>query len=125
MSEQNEQKIEQEPDNSGDIVVRDEKTGQFIEGHPKLGGKPKGFISITAIIRQELDEIPPGQKKTYLEFIVDRILGLAVEGNTAAIKMIWAYVDGKPVETILTHEAGNLEELTLYMRALAKPEFDK
>ena len=92
-----------EPDNSGEIqdIVRDEK-GRFIEGHSgNPAGKPRGTVSITTEIRNKLSEIPVGQKSTYLELLISRILKQAVvEGNEQMIKLIWNYIEGMPEHRI-------------------------
>jgi hypothetical protein len=73
------------------------KPGQ--SGNPK--GRPKGSISITESIRKKLMEHPPGQRKTYLTFLIIRIFDLAIkEGDTTMIKQIWAYIDGMPIQSI-------------------------
>ena len=71
------------------------KKGQ--SGNP--AGRPPGSISITTEIKKKLNEIPEGQKKTYLELLINRILKLGVvDGNEQMIKQIWAYIDGMPKE---------------------------
>jgi uncharacterized protein YpuA (DUF1002 family) len=76
----------------GDIETRFKK-GQ--SGNPK--GRPPGSISITTEIKKRLQEMPDGQKKTYLELLINRILKLGVvDGNEQMIKVIWNYVDGMP-----------------------------
>ena len=76
----------------GDIETRFKK-GQ--SGNPK--GRPPGSVSITTEIKKRLQEMPDGQKKTYLELLISRILKLGVvDGNEQMIKIIWNYVDGMP-----------------------------
>lgn len=76
----------------GDIETRFKK-GQ--SGNPK--GRPPGSVSITTEIKKRLQEMPDGQKKTYLELLINRILKLGVvDGNEQMIKVIWNYVDGMP-----------------------------
>jgi hypothetical protein len=86
------------PENTGEI--RNEK-GQFIEGvSGNPNGRPKGSgISITTEIKRKLEEVPEGQKSTYLELLINRILKQAIQdGDTQMIKQVWAYIDGMPVQ---------------------------
>ncbi len=89
------------------------KKGQ--SGNPK--GRPPGSVSITTEIKKKLGEIPDGQKKTYLELLINRILKLGVvDGNEQMIKAIWGYVDGMPKQpieadvNIVTQEANKAKE---------------
>jgi len=89
--------MNKEPDKTG--KNRDEK-GRFIKGvsgNPK--GRPPGSISITAEIKKKLEEVPAGEKKTYLEALILKILKRAiVDESDSMIKEIWNYIDGKPKE---------------------------
>lgn len=82
-------------------VVRNDK-GQVISGTPNPNGRPKGAgISITTAIKRELEKIPEGQKATYLDLLVKKILKKGiVEGDNVTIKSIWNYVDGMPPQEI-------------------------
>lgn len=67
-------------------------------GNP--AGRPAGSVSITAEIKRKLQEVPDGQKKSYLELLINRILKQAVvDGNEQMIKQIWNYIDGPPHPT--------------------------
>ena len=70
------------------------KPGQ--SGNPK--GRPPGTISLTTLIKQELDKCPDSDnKKTYADLIVKRILTKAIkDGDPQMIKTVWAYIDGLP-----------------------------
>jgi len=68
-------------------------------GNPE--GRPKGTISITAMVKQELKRVPPDQKITYLELLVKKILKKAiVNEDKETIKLIWNYVDGMPKQAV-------------------------
>lgn len=72
-----------------------------ISGNP--GGRPKGSISIKAMLLKRLEEVPLGQTKAWSEQMVDVILEKAiVSKDPAVLKMIAEYVDGKPVQPIGT-----------------------
>lgn len=68
-------------------------------GNPN--GRPKGSISITARIKQELERIPEGQQISYLEDFVNTILKKALKNQDKdMIRLIWNYVDGMPKQHI-------------------------
>ena len=83
-----------------------ENTGKKQRGKPFVkgqsgnpAGKPKGTYSLVTLLKQQLELIKKGDKKTYGEIIIDKILEKAVdEGNEQIIKMILNYVDGMPVQ---------------------------
>lgn len=89
-----------DPIDNGENRLQDPVTGRFIDGNPG-GGRPKGSgLSITTEIKKKLDEIPEGQKATYLELLINRIFKQAIqEGDQQMIKNIWNYVDGMPRQT--------------------------
>lgn len=78
----------------------DPETGKFVEGNPG-GGRPKGSgISITTEIKKKLAEVPPGQKASYLELLIARIMKQAIsDGDQQMIKQIWNYIDGMPKQS--------------------------
>ena len=65
-------------------------------GNPN--GRPPGSgISITTEIKKKLEEVPEGQKATYLQLFINRILKQAIQdGDQQMIKQVWNYVDGMP-----------------------------
>jgi|TARA_R100001244_G_scaffold130170_1_gene102090 hypothetical protein len=84
-----------EPLKTDENGERDEK-GRFTQGNLGGPGRPKG-LSITALIKEELEKIPEGQKKTYAELLTRRLLKKAIqEGDHPTQKMIWNYIDGMP-----------------------------
>ena len=90
------------PDNTGE--KRDEQ-GRFIPGTSgNLSGRPKGSISIRDRIKQRLEEIPDGEKETYLELIVKQVLGKAVRGDFQMLKLVWEHTDGRPTESLRIRE---------------------
>lgn len=74
-------------------------------GNPK--GRPKGTVSIVTELKKRLLTCPPGQKRTYLELAVDRILQMAIaNSNEQMLKLIVNYTDGLPLQKI-TGDAEN------------------
>lgn len=110
---------------SSNKVVRNEK-GQVISGTPNPNGRPKGTgISITTAIKRELERIPKGEKASYLDLLVSKIMNKAViEGDSVTIKQVWNYVDGMPRQSI-DHTTDGKELFTSEAAILALKEYDK
>jgi len=84
-----------EPDKVEKTGERDDK-GRFVPGHEGMGGRPKG-LSITALVKAELDKAPEGDENTYAELLIRELLKKAIqEGDHPTQKMIWNYIDGLP-----------------------------
>jgi hypothetical protein len=84
-----------EPDKVEKSGERDDK-GRFVPGHEGRGGRPKG-LSITSLVRAELDKAPEGDESTYAELLIRELLKKAIqEGDHPTQKMIWNYIDGLP-----------------------------
>ena len=74
---------------------RDEK-GRFVQGNLGGPGRPKG-LSITSLVRAELDKAPEGDESTYAELLIRQLLKKAiVDGDSSTQKLIWNYIDGLP-----------------------------
>tara|TARA_Y100000310_G_C20658866_1_gene803556 strand:+ start:905 stop:1246 length:342 start_codon:yes stop_codon:yes gene_type:complete len=68
-------------------------------GNPN--GRPKGSISVVSALKRELAKVPEGEKKTYLELLVKRIMKKGiVDGDVSMIKDIINRVDGMPKENV-------------------------
>ena len=75
---------------------RDEK-GRFTEGHPGGPGKPKGSISLVAILKRQLEKIDPLYDKSTAEALIEQYLQKAMEeGDGQAIRDMMDRTDGKP-----------------------------
>jgi hypothetical protein len=71
-------------------------------------GRPKSGNSITEIAKQFLEQIPEGQEKTYKEIFFEKVYKKAViEGDIAALKLVWNYVDGMPSQPVDITSKGN------------------
>jgi hypothetical protein len=79
---------------------------------------------LLSILQARLQEVPAGQRKTYAEGVVDVVLRKALEGNAAALKLVWDYIEGAPKQSVdLTQHTGDkrtLEELFARMDELRK-----
>lgn len=72
------------------------KPGQ--SGNPN--GRPTKETSLTELMRQFLQDIPDGQDKTYKELFIKKVFKIAIDGDIAAIRLIWNYLDGMPEQKI-------------------------
>jgi len=88
--------------------------GQLLPGNTaNPNGRPRGSgISITTEIKRKLEEVPEGQKKTYLAYLIDHIIKKAIQdGDDKMIDRIWAYVDGQPRQNIQMGVDDTVEEV--------------
>ena len=64
-------------------------------------GRPKGSISVVSAIKAKLQECPEGKEKTYLHYLVEKIMKKAViDDDVSMIKDIINRVDGMPRQNI-------------------------
>lgn len=82
-----------------DVVKQSENNGGGFDKNPQninKNGRPKKGQAITEILKdlleQETDGITRKQK------FAEKVLELALRGNESMIKLVWAYVDGSPVQ---------------------------
>ena len=99
-----EYKVEQEnASKGGDLVVKTERDelGRFVEGHPKMGGMKKGFVSPRRALREKLQEIREvnigdrKEQKTGLEILSEVLFKKAVGGDLGAIREFFDRVEGR------------------------------
>lgn len=69
-------------------------------GNP--GGRPKGSVKISAAYERSLARLVSGdpEGRTYAQFIADKNVELAAQGNIAAIKEVTDRVEGKAPHTV-------------------------
>lgn len=86
---------EESPGNTG--VIRDDK-GRFVPGvSGNPDGKPKGSLSLVALLKRELEKISEGEKMTYADVFIKKVLkGAIIDGDVQLLKEIFNRVDGMP-----------------------------
>jgi hypothetical protein len=84
--------------NSDKIVLHDEN-GKFVKGHPKVGGKQLGSISLTTVIKRKLKELEPDGKREAIEVLADNIIQDSLDGHDIR-RTLWSYIDGMPRQKI-------------------------
>lgn len=70
------------------------KKGQ--SGNPN--GRPKKGQTLTDLANEYLNGTEPGEKVTRKEQFVRSVAVMAKKGDMAAIRLIWNYIDGMPVQ---------------------------
>ena len=75
-------------------------------GNP--GGRPKGK-SLTAVLRELLDQIPKGDTAKLKERIVKALLDKALRGDTRALDLIFERSDGKVKDELEVTEVQRIE----------------
>lgn len=78
-------------------LYQEKPGGLFKKGNP---GKPKGARHMTTLLRDAIQE-DTGTGESYEVGIVKKLRSLALEGESWATKMVFEYIDGKPLQTIL------------------------
>lgn len=113
-------KLEEVSVKNGDKRPKRGANGRFVEGNPGGPGRPAG-LSITDKIREVLQEVPEGQKMSYLDAFVRQILKKAIiDGDGPTQKLLWNYIDGMPRARFdLGADRESLSELTRFFQDLA------
>ena len=86
----------------------------FVKNDPRINreGRPVGSVSIVAELKKKLEEIPEGEKKTYLEKIVKVYLDKALnDKDTKILTDIIDRIDGKALQKINANVTNVEEEL--------------
>ena len=102
------------PDKTDIKLDLHDENGKFKEGHPGIGGRPKGSLSIKEQIKKRLEENPEEVKEIVEHFI---------KTNR---ELMWQMLEGKPKQQMeVDVDKDTLAELTQFFRAIAKPADDK
>jgi len=73
---------------------RDDK-GRFRKGQSgNAGGRPKGSVSLTTLLRHALLEADPTTKKTLARQLIDSLVAEALGGNVRALEVVLERIDG-------------------------------
>jgi len=79
------------------------KPGQT--GNPN--GTPKKDCSITSLMKQYLNHVDPDKKKTYKQIFIEKVLELVQKGDSTAIRLLWNYMDGMPLQSVKVEKGAN------------------
>jgi hypothetical protein len=73
----------------------------FVKNDPRINrkGRPKKGQALTDILNYKLDQ-KDGDGKLQREAVAERLIGLALAGDIAAIRYVMDRVDGRPKETV-------------------------
>jgi hypothetical protein len=73
----------------------------FVKNDPRINrkGRPKKGQALTDILNYKLD-LKDGSGKLQREAVAEKLIGLALAGDIAAIRYIMDRVDGRPKETV-------------------------
>jgi len=70
------------------VLIR-ASNGQFVKGHEGGPGRPKGSKNRITVLKQHMEEGFREAAQPKVAAILDRILDMALDGNMAAMKMVW------------------------------------
>lgn len=94
-------KKKKEPNKNG--VIRD-SGGKIVAGSGPLNpkGRPKGTLSLVALLKKKLESVAPSGQKTWAELFIDKMLLTAIndKGDSALMRDIVNRIDGMPKQNI-------------------------
>ena len=94
-------KKKKEPNKNG--VIRD-SGGKIVAGSGPLNpkGRPKGTLSLVALLKKKLESVAPNSQKTWAELFIDKMFFTAINdrGDSALMKDIVNRIDGMPKQNI-------------------------
>jgi hypothetical protein len=87
------------PDYSGENRDGQGRYKPGTSGNPE--GRPKGSLSLVAILKEELGKIPEGEKEDYAHLLINKAIDKAVtDGDTSTIRDLINRIDGIPRQSI-------------------------
>lgn len=78
-------------------------------GNP--AGRPPGR-SLTDVVKAILNELPPGEKKSYLDLLGKRVVLSAVGGKERTLEMLWERTEGKVKDHFINEHSGIITTVT-------------
>ena len=72
------------------------KPGQ--SGNP--AGAPKGSVRLRPLLLQKLAEVPPGDRRSYAELLIQRTIADAISRDGPSRKMVWEVLEGRPRQAL-------------------------
>ncbi len=103
-------------------LVRSSTTGQFIAGNTG-GGRPKGSKNKISIYKLATEEAFRQRNSNAIDAVLDLIVADALEGNTAARKLVWdACVSKSTIQD--DKNAGAKQEITVHRMIVVKDDKD-
>ena len=91
--------MSKEPKTIGDNRQPDGTFGPGNVANPN--GRPVGSFSLTEMLRREIQKVPEGQKLSYAEAFLRKMLSKAInEGDHASQRLIMNFLEGLPKQPI-------------------------
>ena len=91
--------MSEEPNQIGDNRQPDGTFGPGNIANPN--GRPKGSLSLIELLKKELEKVPEGQKLSYAEAFIKKVLHKAInEGDQQSQRLVMNYVEGLPTQAL-------------------------
>jgi hypothetical protein len=106
-------------DSKEGVLVRTE-TGQFIAGTSgNPNGRPKGSKNKVTLLKLAAEEAFRDRNQNAIDAVLDQILGAALEGDTAARKMVWDACMSK-AQVAEDKSAGGKQSITVHRMSVVQ-----
>lgn len=84
--------------------------GRWVKGQSgNAGGRPRGSVSLTALLRAALAETDGKAKKVKARLVIDVLIAEALGGNLRAVEAILDRIDGPASRTVIDN--GVMEDI--------------
>lgn len=111
-----------ELDKTGENKPERDEHGRLLPGNTaNPNGRPKGTLSLVKILKDELERVPDGEKLSYAEAFIKKIIKQALmDGDQHSQRLIMNYIEGLPKQPVeLDMDKNSLAELTHFFREIA------